>query len=365
MANTQVPVKFKLPPAPPGFPNSPKQPESTDQITSQYLSDLRVYLQRLKYFHESGCGVVGVQMLTEVELHKAWVTRYLLNQAQPHEQVITPPANLTPINSTVPTIDSLRTILADGFREVNKKLDDLATDVKKLQANNVTINKKLDDLGADAEELRAHSVMTSDKLDRLTADGVVTTKKLDESPDVQKLQDEGVHDNGVSLTGLDRKVTDLPQTEGFKQAISASIRENETILDIRDTSEELTRLQRGLARVDRVQCQLFNATRANNESWLEISNEDGVLPSEQDLVVVQSRDHLSRLNSRGIAELLGFYGCIPSDFHPADTPAVRKTNFVRQSQNWSPEVQLVHLGTLSNIFTLPITSFSSSLPPPN
>ncbi|CAE6477700.1 unnamed protein product [Rhizoctonia solani] len=342
-------------------------------------------------------------MLTEVELHKAWVTRYLLNQAQPHEQVITPPANLTPINSTVPTIDSLRTILADGFREVNKKLDDLATDVKKLQANNVTINKKLDDLGADAEELRAHSVMTSDKLDRLTADGVVTTKKLDESPDVQKLQDEvgtlkttintvttdiitlnqGVHDNGVSLTGLDRKVTDLPQTEGFKQAISASIRENETILDIRgivnghtqtlhdldqastDTSEELTRLQRGLARVDRVQCQLFNATRANNESWLEISNEDGVLPSEQDLVVVQSRDHLSRLNSRGIAELLGFYGCIPSDFHPADTPAVRKTNFVRQSQNWSPEVQLVHLGTLSNIFTLPITSFSSSLPPPN
>ncbi|CUA70662.1 hypothetical protein RSOLAG22IIIB_04258 [Rhizoctonia solani] len=292
-------VPFELPPAPPGFLNVPQPPTSVDQITLAYLASLIIYSTKLKYSHILGLIAVEPQMLAKVHLHEAWITRHLLNQAQPPSVDLPPNAQIV----------GLRALLAE-FRDVNNKFDGLTKDVKNLQTEGIAANQKINNLTASIEENEA-------------------------------------------ITEIRNIVNH--HTEILRNLEQTSI----------DTSENLTRLRRGLARVDRVQCQLFNASRANHESWLPICDEDGVLPSERNLVEVRSRDHLNRLENREIADLLVFYGRIPPDFPTADTPTARAANFVKQSQTWVVDVQCAHLGALSDIFTSPIKTSSNSQAHPN
>ncbi|CUA67127.1 Myosin-13 [Rhizoctonia solani] len=310
---------------------------------------------------------------------------------------------------SVATNKKLEQLQADNIK-TNEKLDGLTTNVKKLQADSVKTEEKLDGLTTDVKKLQTDSVATNKKLEQLQADSIKTNEKLDGlTTDVKKLQADSVKaeekldglttntnklhnsvnalgtafdkigvdfnllkqsvgDNEAGLRALNRTITDLPTSEGFRQAVSASITENERIIEIgntvnghsetldrmsTNTAESLARLQRRVDGVDRFQSQVFNASRKSNESWLPIRNKDGVFPSEQNLVVVRSRNHLNSLENRQIAQLLAFYDCFPSDFPAANTLAARTANFMRQSRHWTADARGIHIGALGDILANP------------
>ncbi|KAG8686569.1 hypothetical protein FRC11_008747 [Ceratobasidium sp. 423] len=383
------PFPFELPPAVPGF-EIPLRPETIDQINLEYLGSLLSYVRRLNLFLSSGHTQASATTMAQVELHRS---------NRPANSVVDQPSAETPDDSNY-SLRELNRTMQEGFKSINATLNTLAADGRTLKADVNTLKNDMNTLKADVNTLKGD--MNTLKGDVNTLKGDVNTLKDDGvankaqlgtlATDVQKLKtDMGTltttanqlsantkrHD--AALAHLGTKIDDLARTEEFKQAITQAVSNNATVKDIQQNvteltntlnhveetatsnSEKLSHVQNCLARVDRVQCQTYNAAHLD-ELWVPTPNDEGLIPSDVDLQGIRSRDHLNELGNRELAELVWFYGLAPPKFYTADDRKTARANFVRQSRSLTDRQKSVYLEGLRDTLTVPAKSFAPLLP---